>query len=279
VAANEVLKGAMIRKRIATASAACAILCAAMLADCGGGGSALPGPGSGHPNPSPSPSPVPSSTPALIGGLDVATSGTNPKNAHYGPVGNGNVIFSCGCNVQAGFGTTDASGNMVLVANSTPTPSAPNPIYTIAPGRNYLEVGTTAAGAEAWTFQFAGKSPATNLSLEASNRSDAYTAAASLFVYFNSPTGNAAYDHWNFNTIATWLTTLKNSPNAAETTLLDDIVTETVANHTLFPAAPTWNAGQPTSALISKDIKAVNSSVDSSKPTPCPAGCTGTPTP
>jgi hypothetical protein len=156
----------------------------------------------------------------------------------------------------------------------------PNPTYTLVPGRNYIEVGTAASGAEAWNIQFAGKTPARNISLEPNNRSDAYTAAASLYIYYNSSNNAVAFDQWNFNTISAWVTTLKTSPNAAETTLLDDIVTETVAHHTLFPNAPTWDTGHADNATINGDLHAVTLSADGTKPTPCPSpGCTGTPAP
>ena len=257
------------------------LLTAAILSGCGGGGggTSLSLPGGGGSHPTPAPSPTAAATPALIVGFDVAVSGTNPGNAGYAHAGNASVDVSCGCSNQAGSGTTDASGDISLVATSTPKPSAPNPTYTIVPGRNYVEVATTNKGAQAWNMQFAVKSPVTNVSLESTNRTDAFTAAATLYVYYNSPSGVEVYDNWNINTVVAWINALKTSPNAAETTLLDDIVTESVANHGLYPSAPPWNPSQATNAKIAKDLKAVTSSVDAAKPTPCPGQCAGAPTP
>ncbi len=114
------------------------------------------------------------------------------------PAANATVVFSCGCSVQAGTATADGSGMFTLVAKSTPTPSAPDPNYTIVPSRNYIVVATNASGAEGWTTQFAGNKPTRNQYLDG-NASDVYTAAVSLYVFNNSPSGTTAFDDWNFN--------------------------------------------------------------------------------
>ncbi len=112
--------------------------------------------------------------------------------------------------------------------------------------------------------------------------SDVYTAAVSLYVFNNSPSGTTAFDDWNFNALSAWYTSLKTSPNGAETTLLNDIAARSAANKTLFPGAPSWNMTQTSSTVIKNDLAAVKTSGDATIPTPCPggeAGCTGTPTP
>ncbi len=123
-----------------------------------------------------------------------------------------------------------------------------------------------------------GAIPAHNLAL--STPSDVYSAAAALYVYANSPSGVTAFDEWNFNAVAAWLTQLHNAPNAQEMKLLNDIAAQSAAHNTLFPAAPSWNPAQPVNATIAGDLVAVKSSADAIKPTPCPSGaCTGTPSP
>jgi len=252
---------------------------ATIIAACGGGGGGggtLP-----PPNPSPSPSllPSPAASPQLSGSLQVASGGNvSPGPFTYSPAGGATVVFSCGCSTQAGTSTADGSGNFTLVVNSTPTPSVPNPTYTIVPGRNYLIVGSVSGVGEAWNLEFAGAIPAHNLAL--STPSDVYSAAAALYVYANSPSGVTAFDEWNFNAVAAWLTQLHNAPNAQEMKLLNDIAAQSAAHNTLFPAAPSWNPAQPVNATIAGDLVAVKSSADAIKPTPCPSGaCTGTPSP
>lgn len=259
------------------------LLTAAVVAGCGGGGG---GYSAGPPPPTMPPAPSP--TPQLLGTLNIATGGTVGSPV-YGPAGTAGVVFSCGCSAQAGTGVTDASGNFTLVTVSTPTPAAPNPTYTIVPGRNYLAVATTGAGAEAWTIEFAGTVTGNNLGLDDSGtathvgsiKSSIYTAAAALYIFQYSPVNNVAFDKWNFNTIETWVGHLKTAPNAAETTLLQDILNASVANSTLYPAAPTWHAGQATNSTIKTQLTNVHNSADALIPTPCPTagGCTGTPTP
>src|SRR5579864_6618943 len=267
-----------------------AFAAAALIAACGGGGGggAINNPGGGgNPSPSPSPSsagspspsPSPSASPQLTGSMQIATGGTVGTGFTYTAAGNAQVVFSCGCTAQAGTATADVSGNYTLVANSTPTPSAPDPTYTIVPGRNYIIVAQSSAG-QAWTMQFAGAIPAHNLSLSGASPSDVYTAAASLYVYQNSTAGTFAFDLWNYNTVSAWLTTLHGSPNAQETALLNDIATQSGLHRSLFPSAPTWNPTQSVNGTIQADLAAVKASADATKPTPCPSGaCTGTPTP
>ncbi len=260
------------------ATSVATLIGAAVVAACGGGGG-------GSSLPPPPPPPVPSSSPILNGTAQVATASTYPAFT-YAPATSAQVVFSCGCSTQAGTATTDSSGNFTLVANSTPTPSAPNPTYTVVPGRNYIAVATTAAGAEAWNTIFAGSKPSRNLYLNGSNgTSDVFTAAVSLYVYYFSPqegTGNpgTAFDNWNFHNLVNWYGTLKSSPNGAETQLLNDIASQSGANQTLYPAPPSWNTSHPTNSTIKSDLNSVQSSGDPAIPTPCPTtGCTNTPSP
>lgn len=268
-----------------TISVMSALILTSIMAACGGGGSTTPGPGGGgHPTPTPTQTPTSIPTPALMGTEQVAAGGSIAGGVTYMPAGAAQVVFSCGCSIQAGTGTTDAGGNFTLVAMSTPTPAAPNPTYTIVPGRNYLVIAKSGAGAEAWNLEFAGSIPSHDIALTGAAGSDVYSAAASLYIFQNS-NGVTAFDDWNYNTIAAWLTKLHNTPNPKELQLLNDIVNESIANHTLYPSHPAWNAAQPTNAPIAADLAAVKTSFDPTRPTPCPTDgsgnglCTGTPTP
>ena len=255
-----------------------AILGATVIAAaCGGGsGSAINNPGGGG-NPTPTPAP----TSALPGTLNLVTGGAYPAQT-YGPAGTVSVDFSCGCTSVAGSATTDGAGNFTLVAVSTPVP-APNPMYTIVPGRNYLIVGNPTAGSQAWTVEFAGKIPSHNVYLNAANQSDVYTVAVGLYVFNYSSGGSVAFDGWNFNQLLAWYNQLKSSPTTAEKALLSDIVTQSEAASILWPKAPTWRPTlSPINSTIKSDLATVhaNSPPDPQLPTPCPGGaCTGTPTP
>jgi hypothetical protein len=229
------------------------------------------------------PPPEPSSSPGLGGTAQVATGGSYP-NYTYNAAANAGVVFSCGCTKQAGTATASIAGAFVLTAVSTPTPSAPDPVYTIVPGRAYLVVASAGAGGagppEAWDMQFAGRNPSRDHFLNETKTSDVFSAAVGLYVFLNSPgNGETAYDDWNFNTLVNWYNVLVNSPNAQETTLLNDIAAQSAANNTLYPITPLWDPSHPTNATIKADLKAVGTSGDPAIPTPCPAGCTGTPTP
>ncbi|PZR63776.1 MAG: hypothetical protein DLM53_03180 [Candidatus Eremiobacter antarcticus] len=250
---------------------------AGLVAACGGGG----GGGGGGTFNSP-PTPTPTSTSALQGTMQVITSGTNPSDATYVPASNGTVVFTCGCTSQAGTGSTDASGNFSLLPNSVATPAAPNPTYTTVPGRNYLIVARSTAGGantkEAWTMEFLGSVPARNHYLENPASSDAYTAAAALYVFDNSSSGTL-FDNWDFNSIAAWVTHLHNAPTTSENTLLNHIVTETAAGHSLYPSAPNWNSAQTPNNVIKTDLTAVRVS-GASLPVNCghsPCGAQPTP--
>ena len=275
----------------AGAVCAAAALSAVLIAGCGGGGgSTLPGPGP-RPSPSPSPSPVPS--PVLMAqGMQVATGGTFGGGYTYGPAANANVVFTCGCFPQAGTAVANANGAFNVTSPAVPTPAG-SP-YVMVAGRNYVVIAQTAAGSEGWTLMFEGHAAATTLGLgdagsvlAASATSDVFTTAAALYIYKKStqcpPAGcNTAFDDWNFNTIQAWVQHLEASPNFAETTLLNDIASQSAANNPLYPLAPGWNASQPLNATINTDLNVVAGSNDNSIPTPCPggpAGCTGTPTP
>lgn len=254
-----------------------ALIATAVVAACGGGG----GGGGSVMNPPPQASPAPSSSPVLSGTMNAA-SGTFAGGFVETPVNGAAIVFSCGCTTQAGTATTTSTGGFTLVANSTPTPSAPNPTYTIVPGRNYVVVATTSTKAEAWDLRFAGKVPGHNVNFSATGNSDVYTSAASLYVYFETRAGSAtAFDNWNFNAVKSWYSILAGAapgPNSAEQKLLNDIAAATSANTTLYPSKPTWNSGQATNATIAADLTAVKSSGDGALPTPC-SSCTGTPTP
>ncbi len=264
-----------------------ALIVTAILAACGGGGgSGINPPGGGA-----SPTPVPS--PGLVGTLNVVNGGADYAHASYGPAGTVGVDFSCGCTAVAGSGTTDASGNFTLVAVSTPVPT-PNPMYTIVPARNYLEVGSPTSGTQAWTMVFAGTIPSHDQYLNPGSQlvsapSDVYSAAVALYIFKYSTNSSVAYDDYNFNQLVVWYNKLKNgiptAPTAAEVTLLNDIFSESKASHVLWPAAPGWRPGQSANAKISADLTAVNTGgvgADAQLPTPCPGGagnCTNTPTP
>jgi len=176
-----------------------------VLAACGGGGGGgnNNGGGNGAINQPPPVSPTPGATAALTGTMQLATGGTYPGYA-YTAAANASMVFSCGCTAQAGTAITSNTGSFTLVAHSTPTPSAPDPTYTIVPGRNYVTVASAGAGGtapEGWDIQFAGSKPSRNEHLNAASTSDVYTAAVALYVFHNSPSGVTAYDDWNFNAL------------------------------------------------------------------------------
>jgi hypothetical protein len=255
------------------------IVASAVLAACsGGGGGAVNNPGGGG-----VPTPAPSPTAGLNGGVQVASGGTFGSGYSYAAAGNTTLVFSCGCTAQAGTTTTDSSGQFTLVQDSQATPAAPNPTYTIVPGRNYILIAETTVGAEAWTTQFAGSKPSHNHTLNSSNPSDVYTAAVSLYVFANSTSAATAFDDWNFNSLATYYGHLSSSPNVQETKLLDDIAAQSALNKPLFPSKPGWDSSQATNATIAADLASVKAS-GAPVPTPCPtigggAQCTGAPTP
>ena len=281
-------------RNIAVSIALAGMVAAALVAGCGGGGGgyvATPG-GGGHPSPSPSPGP----SAGIEGQLNVTTGGTYPGPWTTSAAANDTVIFTCGCSNQAGTTTTDASGNFAVVSPASPTPASPNPTYTIVPTRNYLVIAeppATLAGPQAWTMIFAGSDPSRDLALgdagavaASSGMSDVYTTAAALYVYkFSTQASNRAFDAWNFNTVQSWVQALVTSPTALDTTLLNDIASQSGGGHSLFPSMPGWNSAQPLNAgKINQDLRAIHdqSPPDPAVPTPCPGGegnCTGTPTP
>ena len=251
-----------------------AIVACALTAACGGGG----GGGGGALNPPPPPGPSPTVSPGFTDTMEVASGGTY-NSPTYNAASMAKVVFSCGCSAQAGTTNADGSGSFSVSPDSTATPASPSPTYTVVPGRNYIAVATNASGGEAWTIQFAGLNPSRNHYLNGGT-SDIYTAAVALYVFNNSSVGSTAFDDWNFNALATWYNTLKNSPNAQEQNLLTDIISRSAGNLTLYPAAPSWDKGHAFSGLIASDLAAVKTSSDSTIPQPCPSsGCTNTPTP
>jgi hypothetical protein len=261
------------RHRKIVGSATLGMIFLVSLAACSGGG------GSGGNVMNPPPSPVPSGSPVLTGTMNVA-SGTYPTFSEN-PAGNAAVVFSCGCTTQAGTATTSNSGTFMLVADSTPTPSAPDPTYTIVPGRNYLIVATDSTGQEAWDLEYAGHIPSRNQYLNGTDTSDVYSTAVSLYIFDYSRAGDTAFDNWNFNQIRNWYQVLNGTagtPNSAEQKLLNDIAG--AGNNTLYPTAPSWDPTHATNGTIATDLTNVHSSGDKAIPTPCPqSACTGTPTP
>jgi hypothetical protein len=234
------------------------------LAACGGGGSS------------------PSTPPGITGTLSSTVAGVSFANSP--------VLYSCGCDGQAGEVTADANGNFALPVSASAVPASPSPTYTLAPGRTYAIVGDQPTGTQAWTLEFLGNTPATNLNLygtKGATTTDQYTAATALFVYYQSAnfSGDQAYSRWNFNSLINWTQALKASgtgSNAAEQQYLSDINAAQAANQSLFPAIPAWDpkAGDTANATIVNDIQAVANSADANLPTPCPStGCTGTPSP
>ncbi len=263
----------MLTSRNLVSSLGIAFAVLSSLSACGGGGG---GSSSGGGPPMPTPPPL-----AASGTLRIAGA----------PLVNGFVVFSCGCSAQAGTANTDASGNFVLPATSLATPSAPSPTYTLGPDRNYMVIGSrgTLPGAttEAWTMEFLAQGSSNNRALNASNISDAYTAAGALYIFFFTKpngAGDLAFDQWNFNQVATWVNNLKTTPTPAEARLIADINSFQGLNRSLFPVSPSWNRTQTgTNPTIASDLRTVQTQgqgADPALPTPCPvAGCTGTPTP
>ena len=264
----------MFNKQFALGATFAGLALAALIAGCGGGGSTAVGPpsgGGGHP----SPTPAPSITPVLTGNLNVAIGGSWP-NPTPGAAANAEVDFTCGCNGQAGTGVADPSGNFDLLTVSTPVPASPNPTYTVAPGRNYVVIGTTNLGtggnAQAYTMVFAGNDTSRNQYLiPGVNASDTITAAVALYVMAKSAGTPLAFDDWNFDTLQAFYTHLQTAPTAQETQLLTDIVAQQEAGKTMYPAKPRWRPNRLKNATIAADLSVINNSTDPGNvPTPCP---------
>ncbi|MBV9269605.1 MAG: hypothetical protein JO165_00820 [Candidatus Eremiobacteraeota bacterium] len=256
---------------------------AAALAACGGGGggggNTIPSPTQ---NPTGSPTTAPTTTPTTA-----PASATGQLTVLGAAMSNAKVVFTCGCSPQAGTVTADANGNYTLPPSVTAVPASPSPTYTAVPGRNYLVVGaSTTTKAESWTMLFYGSTPAHNVYLTTGNVSDEFTAAASLYVYYNSQNASdQSFDGWNFNSIASFANELRTTTNPKEQQLINDIKTAQQNNVSLFPSpngsVPAWDPhGMPANPTIKADITALSG--DSAAPTPCPggqSGCTGTPSP
>jgi hypothetical protein len=276
---------------------ACLIGVSALIAACGGGGGgsgSLPSPGGGGGGGGSSSSPAPTATPGISGTLVVAPS-SSPLAA------NSTVTITCGCSGQAGETTIGAGGTFSAGASLTAIPPSPSPTYTLAPARNYLIVGYQSnSHVEAWTMEFVGNTPATNLNLfgsnsSASNVSDTASTAAALYVYGRATVlesgGTQTFDLFNFNSVLKWAQYLRAGMglSPAETKFLSDIQIAQAQNVSLFPenALPDWNplpANYGSNPTITSDINAIASAGPSAGdpvPTPCPAvgQCTGTPTP
>ena len=251
------------------------IVIAALLAACGGGGG-----GGGGVNP-PSGGSSGSQSPSQSAGI----TGTTLANA--------TVVFTCGCTQQAGITTSDTSGNYTIGATATAIPASPNPVYTMVPGRNYAIVAD-ANHAQAWTMEFLGNTPQTDLNLSASptdtstNHADLASTAATLYVFYESDNqSNESFDAWNFLTISQWAQHLRSTAlTAHEAQLLADVQSAQANAQSLYPALPPWNP-DPSATVnltIRGDLDALHgdsvAGTNAAIPTPCPAGgCSGAPTP
>jgi hypothetical protein len=274
-------------KRILTGPiyAVSAIALAASIAACGGGGGgggATPPTTGGGGGPTPVSSTTPGATPSPSAAGQLAVSGVALANAK--------VTYTCGCNQGAGLISTDANGNYTITSQA---PAAPNGsgTYTLQ-GHNVLVVGyATNSATQAWTLDFVGNSPATDQNIGASDNA---AAAAALYLYYEvaydktitqSSTNDRTFDWFNYNTVSTWVTHLRNAPDATETKLLNDITALQASGQSLFPYQPnpTWNpTSDGTSSTILSDLSAVHGDqTDGSIPTPCPGPnqCSGAPTP
>jgi hypothetical protein len=229
-----------------------------------------------------------------LGNLNIATGGTVAGHDFtYVPAANDTVIFTCGCSNQAGITASDGAGAFSVTSPASPTPIAPNPTYTIVPGRNYLVVAEPPAsndGPQGWTLLFAGTVPSHDLALGDANSvvassgvSDVYTTAIALLIYKQSvQNSNTAFDDWNFNAVEGWLQRMVIAPTPQETILLDQIASASSNGKSLFPTHPGWNPSQTLNPTINTELKAVINSPGTATPTPCPSGpssCTSTPTP
>lgn len=262
----------------------------AIVAACGGGGgsgSGGSGGGGGLP-PTPTPTPTAAPTPALTGTMALASGGSVAAGFTYANApGGSSLVFSCGCSAQAGSGALASDSSYTLPASSPATPAAPNPTYTMVPGRNYVIVATAPTKAESWNLEFFGAVPPHNVDLGSpKGRGDVYTAAGALYVYTYAASAltDTAYDDWNLNSVLAWVNQMRTTPNAQETTLLNDIAAAQAAGNTIYPQPPSWNPTGPASTTIKTDLTAVHGSGDPALPTPCPltgAGgspnCTGAP--
>jgi hypothetical protein len=261
---------------------------ACVLAACGSGGggssgnTVLPTGGGGNPTPSPhattTPSPGHTASPTPTPGI------SGQMVARASAIADARIVFTCGCSPQAGTATADSNGHYSFSLSSTAVPSSPSPTYTAVPGRNYMIIGAGASShTEAWTLAFLGHTPSHNLYLSPSNVTDEFTTAASLYVFYNSANNAESFDHWNFNTVASWTNSIRTSGgnNASEQKLIADILAAQQAGQTLFPTVPAWDLDGPGSnATIASDLHNVLHSGDPALPTPCPStGCTGAPTP
>jgi hypothetical protein len=273
----------------------CALALAASVAACGGGGgggSTTPPTGGGTTPPSggsssspkssssPTASPSASATPTASAQGQLSINGSSVNNAK--------VTYTCGCNQGAGLISTNASGSYTLTSTAPLAPSGTG-TYTLQ-GHNVLVIGYAPGSAtQAWTMDFVGNSPATDLNLSAT---DDAAAAASLYLFwevaFNPTIKNStdqSFDWFNYNQISAFVSHLRSSPDAAETQLLNDISAAQSSGTSLFPYNPSWNpTSDGTNSTISSDISAVVSggtAADATLPTPCPAvdQCTGAPTP
>ena len=257
------------------------------VAACGGGGTSSGGGGTVPSAPTSDPTANATSTPGITGSLAIGNT----------PAANATVVYSCGCSAQAGETMTDASGNYAITPTATAIPQQPTPTYTTVPGRNYMIIGFASSGAQAWTMEFLGNTPATDLNLASasgsgnSNVSDAASAAASLYIYYESgqlANADQSFDNWNFNTIAQWAAHLRAGTglSAHETTFMSDVASAQSSGKSMYPSIPVWNpqAGATVNSAILTDIENVHAdgtAVDPALPTPCPAvgQCTGAPSP
>lgn len=247
-------------------------------------------------NTTPTPAPVGATPgPQLNGTMQIVTAGTASASGAtftYAPqMAGGLVVFTCGCTTQAGENLLTAGGAFTIPTSTVATPASPSPTYTSVPGRNYLVAATQNGGSttegngpESWTMEFLGNTPAHDLGLGPNGQltSDAFTAAAALYVYANAENDVTAFDAWNLNSILAWVNHMRvaGGLNAAEQKLLNDIAAAQESGTTLYPVAPPWYPTLTANGTIQGDLSAVAASGDTALPTPCPGGqCTATPSP
>jgi len=265
---------------------------ATLLVACGGGGG---GSGAGTPPVSNTQSSPPATTPASPAATPGASGTLSASGLSFANVP---VVFTCGCTGEGGEVTTNATGGYQITESATAIPASASP-YTPS-GRNILVVGyASGSSGQAWTMEFLGNTPATNLNLSSTpsnasaNVTDTVATAAALYIYYEAAYSNKisgsdrTFDWFNFNQIAAFTQHLRTSPTTDEAKFISDISAAQQAGSSLYPGfVPTWNAapGDGTNATMATDIQTIaadGTAADATLPTPCPGAdaCTGTPTP
>ncbi len=246
----------------------------------GGGSSGSSGAQGGGVVPTLAPTNAPTSTPGATGTMTIGG----------GPMANATVAFTCGCTQEAGEVSADASGAYAITVPATLFGGGGQ--YT-PPGHNLMVIGYGSGHAQTYSMEFLGNSPSHDLNLDGNasgNVANEFTTAAALYVYYETvqyyaahPSNDNTYDIWNFNNIASFKQSLASSGgnNAAEKTLIKDVLAAQGAQASLYPEVPSWDktSGDTVNAQIVSDLKAVASSGDPALPQICGTSCTATPTP